>query len=230
MALPRPGTSTIFPWKWKYSATMLAFQAPPEAVTMPVTRYGKIPGKIRLRQRSNRRNRKTSAASFRSVGIAIAPAITLKRMYHCVPSSISAMAASSTPPRKRINTSRSTGNNAVAGIDAANCTSGCISRAKRGLKPMATPTGTVQSAPIISASDAQERESRAAQQSQKVGTIDLGELPDGAINAINHEHRTHRGQKPTEPARFCRLRGGESGGGAFCSARKLQGEPVDDGM
>ena len=30
---------------------------------------------------------KTLAASFKSVGMAIAPAITLNRMYHCVPSS-----------------------------------------------------------------------------------------------------------------------------------------------
>jgi len=34
---------------------MLAFHAPPEAVSKPVIRYGKIPGRIRLRQRSNPR-------------------------------------------------------------------------------------------------------------------------------------------------------------------------------
>ena len=38
IVLPNPGASTIFPWKWKYSATILAFHAPPDAVTIPVTR------------------------------------------------------------------------------------------------------------------------------------------------------------------------------------------------
>src|SRR5437867_13278309 len=48
-----------------------------------------MPGRMSRRHRSQRPNRETSAASFRSLGIAIAPAMTLNRMYHCVPSSIS---------------------------------------------------------------------------------------------------------------------------------------------
>src|SRR6202158_2870938 len=96
---PTPTVEYVWPLKWKYSATMLAFQAPPEAVSIPVTRYGKIAGRIRRRQRSHRLKRKTLEASFKSVGIAIAPAITLNRMYHCVPSSIRAIAARPMPPQ-----------------------------------------------------------------------------------------------------------------------------------
>jgi hypothetical protein len=33
---PRPVIVNVCPWKRKYSATMLAFQAPPDAVTNPV--------------------------------------------------------------------------------------------------------------------------------------------------------------------------------------------------
>ena len=50
---PNPVVVKVCPWKWKYSATILAFHAPPEAVTKPVIRYGKIPGRSNLRQRSN---------------------------------------------------------------------------------------------------------------------------------------------------------------------------------
>ena len=35
---PRPVTVYVWPLKRKYSAMMLAFQAPPDAVTKPVTR------------------------------------------------------------------------------------------------------------------------------------------------------------------------------------------------
>ena len=42
---PRPQVASAFPLKVTYSETMLAFQAPPAAVTQPVTRYGKIAGK-----------------------------------------------------------------------------------------------------------------------------------------------------------------------------------------
>src|SRR5215472_16940086 len=120
---------------------MLAFQAPPEAVTMPVTRYGKIPGRIKKRQRSQELNRKTWAASLRSVGMAMAPAMTLNRTYHCVPSNMSSMAANSMPPRSRRKNRRMMGKRAVAGTEAAICANGWAIRARRGLKPMATPAG-----------------------------------------------------------------------------------------
>ena len=38
MVAPSPVTENVCPLRWKYSATMLAFQAPPDAVTNPVTR------------------------------------------------------------------------------------------------------------------------------------------------------------------------------------------------
>jgi len=83
--------------------------------------------------------------------MAMAPAMTLKRMYHCVPRSIRSMAAISRPPRRRSKKRRIIGKRAVAGMEAAICTSGCAMRAKRGFEPMATPTGMVQSAPRMSA-------------------------------------------------------------------------------
>jgi hypothetical protein len=57
---------------------MLAFQAPQYGVTKPVTGYGKIPSRMSLRQRSYPAMRTTSVASLRSLGIAIAPAITIE--------------------------------------------------------------------------------------------------------------------------------------------------------
>ena len=41
---PSPTVDRVLPRKWKYSATMLAFQAPPDAVMNPVIRYGKMAG------------------------------------------------------------------------------------------------------------------------------------------------------------------------------------------
>src|SRR5271169_2395151 len=49
---PSPVVEKVRFWNRKYSATMLAFQAPPDAVTKPVIKYGKIPGRINRRQRS----------------------------------------------------------------------------------------------------------------------------------------------------------------------------------
>src|ERR1700735_940540 len=81
ISAPSPNADSTCPLRWKYSAIMLAFQAPPEAVTRPVTRYGKIPGRITIFHRCQREKWKSWATSFRSDGIAEAPAITLKRMY-----------------------------------------------------------------------------------------------------------------------------------------------------
>ena len=98
---------------------MLAFQAPPDAVTKPVIRYGKIPGKRSSRHRSNLPNRNTPQTSFRSVGMALAPAMTLNRIYHCVPKSSRTIAPTPSPPPARISTSIMIGNSAVAGTEAA---------------------------------------------------------------------------------------------------------------
>ncbi len=81
----------------------------------------------------------------------MAPAITLNRMYHCVPSSISKIDPVFNPPPRLTKPSNSTGNSAVAGTDAAICAKGCAIRARRGLKPMATPAGMVQADAITSA-------------------------------------------------------------------------------
>ena len=64
-------------------------------------------------------NLRLAAASRRSVGIALAPAITLNRMYHCVPSAIS-----KTPPQLRLipaasKTAVNNGNKKFAGNDAS---------------------------------------------------------------------------------------------------------------
>src|SRR5208337_3507361 len=80
------------------------------------------------------------------------PAMTLNRMYHCVPSSKSTMEPSPKPPPMRMRTSNTMGNNAVAGTEAAICASGCAMRDSLGLKPMATPAGIVQAAPMVRAS------------------------------------------------------------------------------
>src|SRR5664279_6120101 len=68
MTAPSPVVVKVCPWKWKYSATILAFHAPPEAVTKPVIRYGKIPGKSSFRQRSMRLRRYTSQTSLIQLG------------------------------------------------------------------------------------------------------------------------------------------------------------------
>jgi hypothetical protein len=38
MIAPNPVVEMVWPRKWKYSARMLAFHAPPDAVTSPVIR------------------------------------------------------------------------------------------------------------------------------------------------------------------------------------------------
>src|SRR3984885_5361361 len=151
ISAPSPKVDSTCPLKWKYSATMLAFQAPPEAVTRPVIRYGKMAGRITVRQRSTLLKRKMSATSRNSEGIAMAPAITLNRMYHCVPSSINRIEPVLSPPPRLINPSSKTGKRAVAGTEAATCAMGWAIRARRGLKPMATPAGIVHADAITSA-------------------------------------------------------------------------------
>ena len=58
------------------SETTDAFHAPPVAVSIPVTRYGKIAGKINVFHFRHPVTPYVTAASFRSDGMAIAPAIT----------------------------------------------------------------------------------------------------------------------------------------------------------
>ena len=109
-----------------------------------------MPGRISVRQRCQRVKWKTEAASRSSVGMAMAPAITLNRMYHCVPSSMRTMDPTPNPPPSRTRPNSTTGNSAVAGTEAAICASGCATFASRGLKPMATPAGMAHSDAITS--------------------------------------------------------------------------------
>src|SRR5579883_842513 len=73
------------------SETMLAFQAPPLAVVPPVTQAEKMPGIMSLRQRCQPCKPTSVAISRRSVGMLIAPAIELNKMYHWAPRDISRM-------------------------------------------------------------------------------------------------------------------------------------------
>lgn len=88
---------------------------------------------------------------FRSLGIAVAPAITLNKRYHWVPISISNTADRLRPPGKPSITNKTIGKSAVAGTEAVICTTGCSQAARRGLLPMTTPRGTVQTRAIIRA-------------------------------------------------------------------------------
>lgn len=73
-----------------------------------------------------------------------APAMMRNSRHHWVPSSISSTAAAFSPWVTSTSTMRNTGNNAVAGIDAAIWTTGCNTLARRALVPMSTPAGSVQ--------------------------------------------------------------------------------------
>src|SRR6476660_3979960 len=77
MVEPRPNARNVLPLICTYSLTMVAFQAPPAAVTSPVTRYGNTQGRYSFVQRWRASIRYTLATSLRSLGIAEAPAITL---------------------------------------------------------------------------------------------------------------------------------------------------------
>ena len=73
------------------SATMLAFHEPPDAVTAPVTKAGKIAGRISRRHHSQPRHAEIAGDILSSVGSATVPPMTLNRMYHCVPRIISGL-------------------------------------------------------------------------------------------------------------------------------------------
>ena len=94
------------------------------------------------RHHSQRRTPRLLAASRNSAGSAMAPPITLNRMYHCVPRIISGLSQISVLSRKcRISTT-ATGKNRLAGKAARNCTIGWARSAMRGRSPIHTPIGT----------------------------------------------------------------------------------------
>src|ERR1700736_3345264 len=63
----------------------------------PVTKYGNTPGRISSRHFCFHGTRNWTISSRRSVGMALAPAMTLKRMYHCAPRAMRKM-----PPMFRL--------------------------------------------------------------------------------------------------------------------------------
>ena len=107
-----------------------------------------MPGSITRRHHSEPPTRKLAAASFRSPGKAAAPAMTLNRMYHCVPSSISGVSQMSGSSAKCTITTTNSGKNRLAGNAARNCATGCAQRAQRGRSPNQTPIGTHTAAEI----------------------------------------------------------------------------------
>ena len=107
--------------------------------------------------------------SFRSVGIAIAPAMTLNRMYHCVPSSSSTIEPMPSPPPTRISTSSTIGKQRRRRNGRRNLRQRLRDAGQPGMKPMATPTGIVQSA-----ADEQRTHSRAGRSRPRPrGSADL---------------------------------------------------------
>ncbi len=123
------------------SETMLAFQAPPDAVMSPVTHAPKIPGPMRARHLRQPLRPMLSAISRRSLGMLWAPAITLKSTYHWEPSAMSRMQPQLSEMCKARNIAMAKGKTKLVGKEARTWTTGCARRAKRGLKPMATPMG-----------------------------------------------------------------------------------------
>ena len=86
--------------------------------------------------------RKLADASSRSPGKAAAPAITLNRMYHCAPSTISGVSQMSGLRFQCTMATTKIGKNKLAGNAARNCATGCARRAQVGRRPNHTPTGT----------------------------------------------------------------------------------------
>src|SRR5579862_7070436 len=124
---------------------MLAFQAPPAAVTAPVTQKGKIAGMMRVFHKRQPRRPNIRAASFKSVGIAIEPAMTLKRMYHCVPSAMRKMLPQLIEIRVAMKKATIHGKVMLTGKEAAICASGWAMRATLGVEPIQKPMGVQNS-------------------------------------------------------------------------------------
>ena len=77
----------------------------------------------------------------------MAPAITLNRMYHCVPSSMSTMLPEPRPTPAAWSRAITSGKSIGAGKEATTWTTGWSSRDSRGDRPMASPAGSAQSVP-----------------------------------------------------------------------------------
>src|SRR6266403_660312 len=123
------------------SATILAFHAPPAAVQAPVTQKGKIAGKINVRHIVQPLNPYVLAASRRSFGMAMAPAMTLNRIYHWVPIAISKMLPQLIPMWAATKKPTTKGKVILTGNEAAIWANGWAKRAISGLEPIQTPIG-----------------------------------------------------------------------------------------
>src|SRR5262249_59873638 len=75
-------------------------------------------------------------------GKAEAPAITLNRIYHWVPSTIRGLSQMLGSRRHDTMTTTAIGNSTLAGNAARNCATGCTRLAAHGLSPIHTPIGT----------------------------------------------------------------------------------------
>jgi hypothetical protein len=136
MYAPNPVAVKVVCPQLTISETMLAFQAPPLAVIPPVTQEEKMPGIINFCHNFQPCKPTFFAISRKSVGMLIAPAMELKRMYHCAPRDINKILPKSMLMLARMKNRVAKGKIKLAGNDAKNCTTGCNRRANLGLKPM----------------------------------------------------------------------------------------------
>src|SRR6516165_8962955 len=113
----------------------------------------------RYHQRQGR-TRTLAATSLKSPGNALAPAMTLKRMYHCVPRIISGLSQISGARSNRTIRKTATGNSRLAGKAARNWAVGWTLSVNFGRSPTATPTGTqMADARVIKTADTQQCQS-----------------------------------------------------------------------
>ncbi len=73
--------------------------------------------------------------------------MTLKKMYHCVPSNMSTMLPQPSGMPARCSTAITSGNSMGAGNEATTWTTGCRMRDSRGDRPIASPAGSAHSVP-----------------------------------------------------------------------------------
>ena len=107
--------------------------------------------------------------------MAIAPAMTLNRMYHCVPSAIRNTLPRLIGMRVAMKNATMNGNVMFTGNDAAICASGCAMRATRGRRPIQTPIGVqIRVAMTLMASDAQQREHAQPDDAKHLGAGHVG--------------------------------------------------------
>src|SRR5208282_446194 len=132
----------------KYSDRISAFQPPPHAVILPVTSEGSSAGIMTLRQVAIRESPNERAASRKSLGTWLTPAIRLNSTYHCIPVRISRIEARFMPPVTLITNRTINGNSAVAGIEPAISAVGASHRLKRGLSLAISAHGKVHASEI----------------------------------------------------------------------------------